>query len=45
MGLNLKSKLFLGGADPAITVSPNVGVRQGFVGCIEEVSVLAEIAI
>ncbi|XP_076452135.1 basement membrane-specific heparan sulfate proteoglycan core protein-like isoform X4 [Babylonia areolata] len=39
VGLNLKRPLFLGGVDPAETLSPNAGATEGFVGCIAELMV------
>ena len=38
VGLNLKRPLYLGGVDPAEAISPSVGVVDGFVGCIAEVT-------
>ncbi|KAL4221171.1 Basement membrane-specific heparan sulfate proteoglycan core protein [Mactra antiquata] len=39
VGLNLKLPLFLGGADPTISVSENTGVTRGFIGCVAELTV------
>ena len=44
MGLNLKRPLFLGGIDPAETISQNIGTLDGFVGCIAEVLCISSIA-
>ncbi|KAK7494115.1 hypothetical protein BaRGS_00014588, partial [Batillaria attramentaria] len=39
IGLNLKRPLYLGGVDPAETISANIGTRDGFVGCIAELMI------
>ena len=44
VGLNLKRPLYLGGIDPAETISQNIGTLDGFVGCIAEVLCISSIA-
>ncbi|CAG5123328.1 unnamed protein product, partial [Candidula unifasciata] len=39
IGLNLERPLYLGGVDPFESIHPNTGVRNGFVGCVGELSI------
>lgn len=38
LGLNLRLPMYLGGIDPAYSVSSDAGVASGLVGCISDVS-------
>merc|ERR1719228_2868103 len=42
IGLNLERDLYLGGVDPSETINVDVGLEDGFVGCIGELIIGGE---